>query len=113
MKLMILEVREEVVHRSGVSASTGKPYDLHIQTAYLHTGDEYPVRSDILLSDGIVTDPGKYLVSSSAIQQDRKSGNFYLNPGRGFMTLSDAIGQLQELHRSEARSKPAPVAQAA
>lgn len=109
MKPIILEVREEVVHRSGVSGA-GKPYDMHLQTAYLHTRDEYPVRADIMLNDGIVMSVGKYVVSAEAITQDRKTGRFAINPSNGLMTVSDAIAQLQVIQKQE---RPAPVQAAA
>lgn len=103
MKLMIVEVREEVIHRAGVAAGTGKAYDFHLQTAYLHTQDEYPVRVDLRLETGVVHKPGKYLVGADAVRFDRKMSRFALDVSAGLMPLGDALRTLQELTRSEGR----------
>ena len=62
----------------GISAKSGKPYKLRIQTAYLHSvsddgvvGD-FPDKFEFILADGQDAYPrGQYTLSPSAVQVSR------------------------------------------
>jgi len=96
MKLAIIEVRPDVEHRQGISRDTSRPYDFHIQTAYFHSGDEYPVRLDIMLEDGVVLTPGKYLPGAESFQFDRKANRWAMRPNRGLIPLAEAVALLAD-----------------
>ncbi len=62
----------------GTSAKSGKPYELRIQTGYLHSvGDDgvvadFPDKFEFILQDGEDAYPrGQYFLSPSAIQVSR------------------------------------------
>lgn len=81
-------VRIEVVSKAintieGVSKSSGKPYKMHKQEAYLHNGHHYPDRFEISLQDSdlgpVAYEPGFYTLAPGSITVNREYGNLEIN----------------------------------
>lgn len=98
-------VRIEIVSKAvntieGVSKSSGKPYKMHKQEAYLHNGHHYPDRFEIGLPDSelgpAAYEPGFYTLAPGSITVNREYGNLEIN--RYEMKL---------LRIEEAQAKPA------
>lgn len=83
------QVRIEIVSKAintieGVSKSSGKPYKMSKQEAYLHNGHHYPDRFEISLQhsdlDGpIAYEPGFYTLAPGSITVNREYGNLEIN----------------------------------
>lgn len=77
--MLKIEVKtNEVQVKSGVSAKSGKPYNIRTQEAYAHTFDKdgrpapYPVRVVLTLPDGgFPYQPGTYQLDPRCIYVDR------------------------------------------
>lgn len=72
-----IEVKDPTVkNRQGVSKSSGKPYSINSQQAYVHIpGKAYPVEFVITLDDGqMAYQPGIYTLDDSSIYVDRFGG---------------------------------------
>lgn len=81
-------VRIEIVSKAvntieGVSKSSGKPYKMHKQEAYLHNGHHYPDRFEISLQDSelgpVAYEPGFYTLAPGSITVNREYGNLEIN----------------------------------
>lgn len=70
--MFIVEINQndmKVKERSGVSAKTGKNYNIREQPAYISTGGIYPVAFKINLEDGQPPYPaGKYTLHPSSVE---------------------------------------------
>ncbi|MDP9617875.1 UNVERIFIED_ORG: hypothetical protein J2W60_001400 [Stenotrophomonas maltophilia] len=82
------QVRIEIVSKAvntieGVSKSSGKPYKMHKQEAYLHNGHHYPDRFEIGLQDSelgpVAYEPGFYTLAPGSITVNREYGNLEIN----------------------------------
>lgn len=77
--MLKIEIKSaEVFVKSGVSAKTGKPYNIRTQEAYAHVYDKsghpapYPVRIVLSLPDtGPAYNPGTYQLDPRCIYVDR------------------------------------------
>lgn len=77
--MLKIEIKDSNVHvKSGVSAKTGKPYNIREQEAYAHVFAKdgklaaYPVRINLSLPDeGPGYNPGTYQLDPSCIYVDR------------------------------------------
>lgn len=80
--MLKIEIKDGTVQtRSGVSAKTGKPYNIREQEAYAYVAGRdgkpapYPVRISIALSDeGPGYNPGTYHLDPACIYVDRFGG---------------------------------------
>lgn len=89
IKIRVLSDKVQVL--KGVGKTSGKPYELHIQTGYAYTVDgdgavaEIPEKFEFILGDdgqGGIARPmprGDYVLSPSAVYVDR-SGRMAINP---------------------------------
>lgn len=82
------QVRIEIVSTAintleGKSKTTGNPYKIHKQEAYLHNGHHYPDRFDIppvVVDDKPVPyEPGFYTLAPGSIGVNREYGNLEIN----------------------------------
>lgn len=75
-------LKPDVVERKGVSTTTGKPYHLRIQTAYLETVDE----------DGTVAEiPDKFEFLLDAQQAPWPRGRYQLHPSAVYVDRSGSL----------------------
>lgn len=101
MDFAVVEICNEPVNRTGVSRSSGQPYDIWFQEAYLHQpGVPYPEKFEFLLRSGVVFSPGKYAVTARAFYVDR-DGRLAVRLEDGMkpleVALSDAKGGVSQI----------------
>jgi hypothetical protein len=77
---------DKTQHLKGIGKASGKPYDMHLQTAYAFTIDgdgtvsEIPEKFEFVLEQGQLPFPrGDYTVTPDAIFVDR-NGRMGINP---------------------------------
>lgn len=90
----------EVKTRSGVSAKSGKAYNLREQSAYLHNGKKYPTAFTIMLQDSQPPYPlGRYELDDSS----------FLVGGYGDLQIRPVLKLVQNSFSSSSVSSAAPV----
>lgn len=99
MNIINIEISTKpiIAGRSGISTKNGQPYSIPSkQIAYIHQGDDYPSKLEVVVPDTGPYRPGRYLLAGEAFVPTERGVRFD-DRAVALVSVSDALKQLQEL----------------